>query len=102
MLFMLPAFVAPGGCTVVVVPLISLRADLMQRCQQLRIQYVSWESRRPPDEAVIVLVTPESSEDPDFHTFLNRQRWMRRLDRIMVDECHIILNSQKDFRPAMA
>jgi late competence protein required for DNA uptake (superfamily II DNA/RNA helicase) len=102
MLFMLPAFVAPGGCTVVVVPLISLRADLMQRCQQLGIQCVSWESRRPPDEAAIVLVTPESSEDPDFHTFLNRQRWMRRLDRIVVDECHIILNQQKDFRPAMA
>lgn len=102
MLFMLPAFVAPGGCTIVVVPLISLRADLMQRCQQLGIQCVSWESRRPPDEAAIVLVTPESSEDPDFHTFLNRQRWMRRLDRIVVDECHIILNSQKDFRPAMA
>ena len=102
MLFMLPAFVAPGGCTIVVVPLISLRADLMQRCQQLGIRCVSWESRRPPDEAAIVLVTPESSEDPDFHTFLNRQRWMRRLDRIVVDECHIILNSQKDFRPAMA
>ncbi|MCN0155273.1 RecQ family DEAD/DEAH box helicase [Salinispora arenicola] len=101
-LFMLPAFVAPGGCTIVVVPLISLRADLMQRCQQLGIRCVSWESRRPPDEAAIVLVTPESSEDPDFHTFLNRQRWMRRLDRIVVDECHIILNSQKDFRPAMA
>ena len=102
MLFMLPAFVAPGGCTIVVVPLISLRADLMQRCQQLGIPCVSWESRRPPDEAAIVLVTPESSEDPDFHTFLNRQRWMRRLDRIVVDECHIILNQQKDFRPAMA
>ena len=47
-------------------------------------------------------MTPESSEDPDFHTFLNQQQWMRRLDQIMVDECYIILNSQKDFRPAMA
>ncbi|KAL4971198.1 P-loop containing nucleoside triphosphate hydrolase protein [Aspergillus desertorum] len=27
---------------------------------------------------------------------------MRRLDRIVVDECHVILNQQKDFRPAMA
>jgi superfamily II DNA helicase RecQ len=41
MLFMIPAFVAPGGCTIVVVLLISLRADLMQRCQQLGIQYIS-------------------------------------------------------------
>ncbi|KAL4971177.1 P-loop containing nucleoside triphosphate hydrolase protein [Aspergillus desertorum] len=74
----------------------------MQRCRALGIPCVSWESRRPPDEAAIVLVTPESTENPDFHTFLNRQRWMRRLDRIVVDECHVILNQQKDFRPAMA
>ncbi|KAL6228608.1 hypothetical protein BDW75DRAFT_235768 [Aspergillus navahoensis] len=60
MLFMLPAYVAPGGCTVVVVPLLSLRADLMQRCRALGISCVSWESRHPPDEAAIVLVTPES------------------------------------------
>ncbi|KAL2801580.1 P-loop containing nucleoside triphosphate hydrolase protein [Aspergillus granulosus] len=102
MLFMLPAYAAPGGCTVVVVPLISLRSDLMKRCQGLGIQCVSWESRHPPDEAAIVLVTPESTENPDFHTFLNRQRFMRRLDRIVIDECHVILNQQKDFRPAMA
>ncbi|KAL4732941.1 P-loop containing nucleoside triphosphate hydrolase protein [Aspergillus similis] len=102
MLFMLPAYAAPGGCTIVVVPLLSLRADLMTRCQGLGISCVSWESRRPPDEAAIVLVTPESTENPDFHTFLNRQRLMRRLDRIAIDECHVILNQQKDFRHAMA
>jgi superfamily II DNA or RNA helicase len=102
MLFMLPAYAAPGGCTVVVVPLLSLRADLTTRCQALGISCVAWESRRPPDEAAIVLVTPESTENPDFHTFLNRQRQLRRLDRIVVDECHVILNEQKDFRPAMA
>ncbi|KAL4934738.1 hypothetical protein BDV06DRAFT_229585 [Aspergillus oleicola] len=45
---------------------------------------------------------PESTENPDFHTFLNRQRFLRRLDRIVIDECHVILNQQKDFRPAMA
>lgn len=102
MLFMLPVFVAPGGCTIVVVPLITLQVDLMQRCRQLGIRCVLWESRRPPNGAAIVLVTPESSKDPDFHIFLNRQQWMRWLDQIVVDECHIILNSQKDFRPAIA
>ena len=102
MLFMLPAFAAPGGCTIVVVPLLSLRADLVQRCRAAGISCVSWESRHPPDEAAIVLVTPESTEHPDFHTFVNRQRVLRRLDRIVVDECHVMLNPQKDFRPAMA
>jgi hypothetical protein len=75
MLFMLPAYAAPGGCTIVVVPLLSLRVDLMTRCQALGILCVLWESRRPPDDAAIVLVTPELTENPDFYMFLNRQ-WL--------------------------
>ena len=35
-------------------------------------------------------------------TFLNRQRLGHRLDRIVVDECHVVLNDQTNFRPAMA
>jgi superfamily II DNA helicase RecQ len=49
-----------------------------------------------------VLVTPESTEYPNFHTFLNRQRSMRRLDWIVVDKYYVMLNPQKDFRPAIA
>ncbi|KAH1734924.1 hypothetical protein KXV50_006305, partial [Aspergillus fumigatus] len=102
MLFMVPAFTAPGGTTIVVVPLIALRADMTRRCQELGISCVPWESRRPPNAASIVLVTPESVVSPDFQTFLNRLRWTRRLDRIVIDKCHIVLNSQRDFRPQMA
>ncbi|RMJ20764.1 hypothetical protein PHISP_08366, partial [Aspergillus sp. HF37] len=71
------------------------------RCTGLKISCVEWDSRRPPDEASIVLVTPESALSPDFMTFLNRQRMCQRLDRIVVDECHIMLNGQADFRPQM-
>jgi hypothetical protein len=102
MLFMLPASAAPGGCTIVVVPLLLLRADLMTRCQALGISCVSWESRRPPDDAAIMLVTPESTKNPNFYMFLNRQQQLRRLDQIVINECHVILNEQKDFWPAMA
>ncbi|KAL5042127.1 P-loop containing nucleoside triphosphate hydrolase protein [Aspergillus fruticulosus] len=102
LLFMLPAYATPGGCTIVVVPLLLLQADLMQCCQGLGIPCVSWESRRPPDEAAIVLVTPESTENPDFHTFLNCQRMLWRLDWIVINKYHVILNPQKDFWPAMA
>jgi superfamily II DNA helicase RecQ len=73
MLFMLPAWVS-GGLTVVVVPLIALRQDLEKRCAAAGISCIEWESRRPPDEAAIVLVTPESALSEDFMTFLNRQQ----------------------------
>jgi superfamily II DNA helicase RecQ len=62
---------------------------------------VAWESRRRPDEATIVLVTPESAVTDDFHTFINRLQQTRRLDRIVIDECHVVLNNQRDFRPQL-
>ncbi|KAG9385482.1 RecQ Superfamily II DNA helicase [Pyrenophora tritici-repentis] len=83
LLFMLPAWAEQGGTTVVVVPLIALRGDMAQRCK-LGISCVEWQSRRPPDAAAVVLVTPESA-----------------LDRIIIDECHIVLNRQYTFRKQM-
>ncbi|GIC93042.1 uncharacterized protein Aud_009521 [Aspergillus udagawae] len=102
MLFMVPAFTAPGGTTIIMVLLIALQADMIRRCQELSISCVLWESQRPPNAASIVLVTPKSTVSPDFQTFLNRLRWTQRLDWIMINECHVVLNSQRDFRPQMA
>ncbi|BCR87440.1 uncharacterized protein ACHE_40003A [Aspergillus chevalieri] len=102
MLFMLPAWAVPGGTTIVVVPLISLRQDMQQRCRRLGIPCMAWDRQQPCDEAAIVLVTPESAVTPDFHSFINRLVVMQRLDRVVIDECHIIMNQQKNFRSAMA
>ena len=100
-LFMLPVFAEPGGTTIIVVPLLSLRGDIIQQCQILDILCVSWESRRLPDKATIVLVTPESAVTEDFHTFINRLKQTRQLDRIVIDKCHVILNNQQNFRPEL-
>lgn len=101
MLFMLPAWVPPGGTTVVVVPLIALRGDMKRRCDDLGIDCGEWSSRQPHQEAAIVLVTPESAMEARFQTFLNEMRLMRRLDRIVIDECHIMVSQEAEFRPVM-
>jgi superfamily II DNA helicase RecQ len=101
LLFMLPAFAEQGGTTIVVVPLIVLRSNMKQRCKKLGISCVEWESCCPPDAAAVVLVTPESSVREAFATFLNRLQATRQLDRIVIDECHVVLNQQYTFRKQM-
>ena len=101
MLFMLPAWVEQGGTTVVVVPLIALRGDMTRRCNELGISCAEWEGRRQPDAAAIVLVTPESAVTEGFMTFLNRLKATQQLDRIVIDECHIVLNRRYTFRKQM-
>lgn len=80
MLFIVPVFAAPGGTTIIIVPLVALQADMMQRCQELGISYMAWESWWPPDAASIVLVMPESAVSPNFQIFLNWLWWTRQLD----------------------
>lgn len=101
LLFQLPVWISKG-LTVVVVPLVALRKELFDRCTSLGISCTQWESHHPPDEASIVLVTPESALTVTFRTFLNRQVILYRLDRIVIDECYMVLNNSDTFRPQLA
>lgn len=98
LLFMLPAMLSPQGMTVVVVPLLSLGDDLQGRCTKLGIRCEKWNADKQPDGAQIVLVTPEGTASDAFHTFMNRQRMMGVLDRIVFDECHVVKDSMDGFR----
>ncbi|KAJ2763523.1 hypothetical protein H4S06_000001, partial [Coemansia sp. BCRC 34490] len=85
LLFMLPAFLEPNGTTIVVVPLIALRQDFMQWCKQLNIKCEAWNSQRHPDQASIVLATPESATTDAFSSFIGQLRKTNRLDQIVID-----------------
>ena len=98
LMFMLPAFCSVGGVTVVVVPLISLRSDLERRCKEIGLNAGRW-----PDQSArharIVLVTPESAVTKAFNRFINDKLATGELDRIVVDESHIVLDSTETWRP---
>jgi len=51
--------------------------------------------------AQIVLVQPESAVSKKFAQYLNKLQGLGQLDRIVIDECHTVLDSQPDFRPKM-
>jgi superfamily II DNA helicase RecQ len=96
-LFMLPASVS-SGVTIVVVPLVALRFDMKERCNQLGLVSAEWDSQRPHEWAQVMFVTPEAAVGEAFGQYINRQRAMGRLDRIVIDECHVVLDSLNGFR----
>jgi superfamily II DNA helicase RecQ len=101
MSFMLPAYCSPEGVTIVVVPLVALREDLHRRCQDSRIESHVWQGREANRAATVVFVTPESAVTKGFQLFVNRLQARQQLDRIVVDECHTVLDSDRSFRPQM-
>jgi superfamily II DNA helicase RecQ len=45
-----------------------------------------------------VLVTPEAALGDGFASFMHQLLALGRLDRIFIDECHVMLNESSSFR----
>ncbi|KXH69608.1 hypothetical protein CSAL01_12759 [Colletotrichum salicis] len=99
--FMLPAFCSPDGVTVVVTPLVALRTDLHRRCVQAGITSHVWQSRKTNQAASIIFVTPESAVTKGLRDFIVRLEGRQALDRVVVDECHVVLEGSRSFRPRL-
>lgn len=98
--FMLPAASCSGGVTVVIVPLVSLQGNMRDRCDKLGLSCTAWSSARAPrGSESVVFVTPESAMSKLFQSYLEGLRITAQLDRIVVDECHTILEGSLSFRP---
>ncbi|KAH6867692.1 RecQ helicase [Thelonectria olida] len=97
--FMLPAFCVPDGMTIVITPLVALQNDMDARCAKMGIDAYVWTSRGVQRAASLVFVTPESAVTKGFRIFVERMHGQQRLDRVVVDECHTILQYSKTFRP---
>lgn len=81
-----------------ILPLISLLFDQLQRAKRLGISAIIYDPRNPPDSVRLVLITPETSLSENFLGFLRRLQTFHQLDRIVIDECYIILNKKSIFR----
>ncbi|KAK5685703.1 hypothetical protein LTR17_027000, partial [Elasticomyces elasticus] len=97
--FMLPAAASKGGVTIVVVPLTALRKDMRERCDEVGIVCREWDGKRLAYNAQIVLVTPESAVTKAFSRFITEKQQMHQLERIVIDECHTVLEVTDTFRP---
>lgn len=103
----LPAYCSTEGISVVVVPLLSLRDDILERCERMQIPAGYWTTSATSaiystaQAARLLVVTAESATTKTFQEYMARLVVQGQLDRVFVDECHSILDSSADFRPQM-
>ncbi|KFA52434.1 hypothetical protein S40293_10263 [Stachybotrys chartarum IBT 40293] len=94
--FLLPAFYCPQGITIVIVPLVALREDLHRHYNKLGIQSYIWTRRMGAIPTTILFITPESATTKQFREYAMRLNMRQLLDRIVIDECHVILDANQD------
>ena len=98
LLFMLSTWCSQSDISIVVMLLIALRQNMKQRCESMSITCVERNSRWSLDAIKIVLVTSKFAVSDEFQTFINWLQVMQILNRIVIDECHVMLNEQRNFR----
>lgn len=88
MLFLVPCSLPGAATAILVVPLVALRGDLLRRTARVGIDDLEWlpGERR---EAHLVIVSVEAAGTKDFMTYAQQLVARQRLDRIVVDECHL-------------
>ena len=99
LLFMLPCTLPDAGVTILIVPLVALHGDMLRRVREMKIDHLEWqpgESR----EAALVLVSAEAVSSKDFMKYARRLIAEQKLDRIVVDECHLTVTAA-EYRPSI-
>ena len=102
--FMVPMFLPQAGTTVVVVPLVALKSDLVRRCWDAGVQYSVWDAHGHSDRYVgapLLFVSAEQAVREPFRRFVGQLDANRQLDRVVFDECHLILTAS-EYRPKLA
>ncbi|KAI7550457.1 hypothetical protein KC331_g3162 [Hortaea werneckii] len=100
LLFMLPAAGSEDGLTIVVVPTLSLQEDVKRRCEAAGIRCAAWsEGGTGRYSCQIMVVIAEAAVTMAFARFIDVKRASRQLERIVIDECHTVLESTDEWRP---
>jgi len=90
--YMLPCTLPGAGVTILIVPLVALRSNMLQRLDQLQIDYLEW-SPGEGREAALVVASAEAACKPGFRQYAKALQEQQKLDRVVVDECHLTVTA---------
>ena len=101
LLYQLPARLPGAGTTLLIVPLVALKQDTVQKCKRLGVDCTVWSSEQPPSPGCpLVLVSLDQAVQKPFLTFANQLDAARLLARVVIDESHLVCTA-KSYRQRM-
>jgi superfamily II DNA helicase RecQ len=93
-LFMLPCMLPSTSITILILPLVSLRGDLLRRVRELVIDHWIWtpyETRTTP----LVFMSAEAAGTKAFRAYAYKLAATGDLGRIVLDEAHFTMTASK-------
>ncbi|PON19994.1 hypothetical protein TGAM01_v211133 [Trichoderma gamsii] len=95
--FMVPAMLAGAGVTIVVAPYAELKRQLVTRCLDAGIDCKHWPQARD-SWPWVVIVSAEAATGDDFMQWAADLSVRGRLDRVVIDECHLTFTAAYEYR----
>jgi len=90
-LYLLLASLSTAETTIIIVSLIALKSDFLQKAKEMKISASIYEEKKSADK--LVLVSIETAVSSSFQLFLMSLHAENKLDRIIFDECHLIVTA---------
>ncbi|KAH7463343.1 hypothetical protein FOMA001_g18143 [Fusarium oxysporum f. sp. matthiolae] len=97
LVFMVPAMLAGAGVTIVVAPYAQLKRQLVTRCVDAGLDCKSRPEARESWPRV-TLVSAEAAVTDDFLQWAAALSVNGRLDRVVIDECHLAFTAAETYR----
>ncbi|OAQ57815.2 DEAD/DEAH box helicase domain-containing protein [Pochonia chlamydosporia 170] len=98
LIVMVAAALEGAGTTIIVLPAVALRCDMLDRLRRVGIKTLVWEPGQLK-AAPLVVVSAEAACTETFVGYAHRLESRQRLDRIVIDECHLTITAT--FRRSM-
>jgi superfamily II DNA helicase RecQ len=99
LLLMVGAAMEGAGTTIVILPTVALRTNMIQRVRGMGIRTVEW-SPGQTRTAPLVFASAEAACSADFSNYVARLQTTQVLDRIIVDEAHLTITASR-YRKSM-
>lgn len=92
LVIMVAAALEGARTTILILPTVALRANIVDRFQQAGVKTHLWT---PGDSkaAPVVIISAEAACTRGFLEYAHRLKAQQRLDRIVVDECHLTITA---------